>query len=190
MGDFMNAVKDHIQEGLEQAVKFRSSIYKVNQKNAFGVDLNLAAEHLSRIVNFGKEIAIIETDLSDIKDSELGEISGYTSFKKDRIYIIVNENDTSYRKRFTVAHELGHIFMGDLTEENSCFFRSQAIKTSVNKEYIKIEQRANAFASELLMPTKEVEYLIQKGFTTEKLAVIFGVSFSAMRTKVGIIFGY
>lgn len=73
--------------------------------------------------------------------------------------IIVNSDKPKVRQRFTLAHEIGHVLipwhMGtifDITENNF----------SNNIEYSDIESEANAFATELLMPSFWVKDLISK----------------------------
>src|SRR5690606_5820245 len=55
--------------------------------------------------------------------------------------IIVNKNYSNDRKRFTIAHELGHLLMHDDKNFPISEFRTDKIK----------ENEANVFASEFLM---------------------------------------
>lgn len=71
--------------------------------------------------------------------------------------IIVNNKRPKKRQRFTLAHEIGHVLipwhMGtifDITEN----------KSSNGVEYWEMESEANAFATELLMPSCWVQELI------------------------------
>lgn len=114
----------------------------------------------------------------------------------------VNSTHSTTRKRFTIAHELGHFFLHqnhevfvDTKDNFSVQFRR---KTSV---YDLKESEANSFAAELLMP----EELIMKSFgklyeafkdsakkleprhiriITEHLAEAFEVSKEAMRIRL------
>ena len=40
--------------------------------------------------------------------------SGISFLQNGKFYIIYNDNDSVQRNRFTIAHELGHIFLGHL----------------------------------------------------------------------------
>ncbi len=92
--------------------------------------------------------------------------------------IIVNEKDIPSRKRFTIAHELGHYF---LHEDNKIIsFRSErGLK----------ETEANIFAAELLMPEHmlKAEYKKLEGENLPScsvLADLFDVSKSAMSVRL------
>ncbi len=64
-------------------------------------------------------------------------------------YVLVNSDKPRVRRRFTIAHELGHLFMGHLEGGQV------AIDESLN-ERAPQEREANAFAAGLLMPEKGV----------------------------------
>jgi Zn-dependent peptidase ImmA (M78 family) len=64
-------------------------------------------------------------------------------------YVLVNSDKPRVRRRFTIAHELGHLFMGHLEGGQV------AIDESLN-ERAPQEREANAFAAGLLMPKKGV----------------------------------
>ena len=69
------------------------------------------------------------------------------SFNTDKV-IVVNANHSQTRRRFTVAHELGHyILQGKPTE---CYAHRDA------GVYSPEEKDANSFASALLMPEKDI----------------------------------
>lgn len=76
------------------------------------------------------------------------KIKGYNSNK----LIIVNENDSPRRKRFTIAHELGHFFLNGVGKE--CFAHRDV------GDYGESERDANRFASALLMPKKDIEQAV------------------------------
>jgi len=52
---------------------------------------------------------------------------------------------------------------------------------------VKKEQRANAFASEILMPEHQVLKYLQAGMNVEEMAVIFGVSPQAMKIRIASV---
>lgn len=60
-------------------------------------------------------------------------------------YILVNRNCSTQRKRFTVAHELGHILLGHVG-------KYQLVNREPSPTDNPIEQEANVFASRLLAP--------------------------------------
>lgn len=82
----------------------------------------------------------------------IGELVHYL----ERFYIILNDdqlkNSESGRKRFTIAHELGHYFIDEHREKLKKGI-SLAFKENLNKSEIKkVEIAANHFAANLLMP--------------------------------------
>jgi Zn-dependent peptidase ImmA (M78 family) len=72
--------------------------------------------------------------------------------------ILVNENRPLTRQRFTLAHEIGHVVipwhMGTIFDLTDAATPDGAI------EYWEMEAEANAFATELLMPTSWVDELV------------------------------
>lgn len=114
---------------------------------------------------------------------EVGKFSLGGNIKKDEdgFKIILSSFQDEKRKRFIIAHELGHLFlhMGYLTnrdlwnkQDNNVYYHTE----NHDKEY-----QANEFATSLLMP--ELEYFeIMKKYTkgnytdTLKIAEYFNVS--------------
>ena len=85
-------------------------------------------------------------------------------WKGRRVYIILyNEHSGSHaRRRFTLAHEIGHIYLGHSNDSPD------------------EEREANTFAAELLMPRILVEWYLQSrgrvGNAVAELSCVFGVS--------------
>ncbi|GDZ84660.1 hypothetical protein LCIT_19020 [Leuconostoc citreum] len=72
-------------------------------------------------------------------------------FKKVDKHIVINQNVSEGRKRFTLAHEIGHSQLGN--DEPAIAFRGAESYT--DDEQLK-EVLANKFAAELLMPNKDL----------------------------------
>ncbi len=110
-------------------------------------------------------------------------VIGEASFDPDGNYqIIIDPNQSKPRRRFTVAHEIGHIALGHLRRgEVNSLFRDKVEDFSTSRRDSR-EVAANKFAAELLMPAELVRTAFQKmpGFTVQKGAEIFGVSEAAM----------
>ena len=85
---------------------------------------------------------------------------GYSDLRDSDLEIVVN-SDMDYlpRKRFTIAHELGHIFIGWHDDVTLC--RTDNEYAAHNMLDIQ-EKEANVFASELLMPTEWVKKQLSK----------------------------
>lgn len=106
--------------------------------------------------------------------------SGSLLYENGAWVIRVNKNHNTRRQRFTIAHEIGHYIMHrnklqSFTDE--IFFRAG------NKG--DIENRANDFASKLLMPEEDVRNAIAEGIRNiGLLAERFEVSSQAMKIRI------
>lgn len=112
----------------------------------------------------------------------------------DHFVIDVSPFQTAERRKFTIAHELGHLFlhMGYMINE-------QLWKRPMSETYYRLgdslkEYQANEFAAALLMPKakyKEVMDMYTKGDIVEtgKIADFFKVSVSAASNR-GKFLGY
>jgi len=126
-------------------------------------------------------VTVVEHDFSD-------DMSGVFVREGDSLFIGVNENHPPTRKRFTIAHEIGHFLLHaedvihhdnfDLESPSVVLYRSEGINSSAEVE-------ANAFAAELLMPEQMIDECIEEGKTSiEGLAKAFNVSIDAMRYRL------
>ena len=111
------------------------------------------------------------------KDEHHGGKSGYA--------IYTNAHHPMTRRRFTIAHEIGHFMLhreliGDgITDDG--LYRSHLRGG--------FESEANRFAANLLMPRELVWEFIEQGVdTVEELAEKFNVSKSAMSIRLGVPF--
>lgn len=68
--------------------------------------------------------------------------------------ITVNGNHHENRQRFTIAHELGHYFLGHGNKQDT--FETMYRNGDLNPE----ETEANIFAAELLMPSSAIQYYV------------------------------
>jgi Zn-dependent peptidase ImmA (M78 family) len=92
--------------------------------------------------------------------------------------IFLNGSDSSNRKRFTCAHEIGHfVKRSDLDDGYEYFdFRDSFSSTGVGQE----ERYANAFAAALLMPRDRIKQMKKEGLKDIEMASRLGVSREAM----------
>ncbi len=105
------------------------------------------------------------------------ELSGLVS-PRHKI-IGVNANHHPRRQRFTLAHELGHIILNH-PPEGRCSAREIAL---FNRE-------ADAFASELLVPTQLLRQLAgTRTYSPSVLSRLFDVSEEAMILRLKIFVG-
>jgi Zn-dependent peptidase ImmA (M78 family) len=138
------------------------------------------------------DIALVMEEMPD-------EVSGALyAAPNQRPIIIVNKMQSMVRKRFTIAHELGHYFLGQSNEvhvDTQIMFRSQQ-SSGANES---AEIAANTFAAELLMPEQMVRQEYTKRWKNVfedddelvgELAKLFKVSTIAMGfrlKKLGLI---
>lgn len=119
------------------------------------------------------------------------KISGAIRYKKDvnKFEILVNKKDANVRKRFTIAHEIGHYFLHQeyLKKEelhiDAILYRNHDAETEEEKER---ERDVDYFAGALLMNRTLLEKLY-KEYTTAELAELFDVSGSAMTVRLDIL---
>ena len=123
------------------------------------------------------DILDIDFRLSDFWDDNL---SGKVYIEGENPVIEVNNQHSFERKRFTLAHELGHLFRhiatGLKSEVNDPKFRRAG-----DFDYTEIQ--ANKFAAGLLMPKSFIEDEIEKfedDVDINSLARKFEVSYDAM----------
>lgn len=112
-------------------------------------------------------------------DSNL-DVSGRSWIEEDgRRVIHLNPNEPVTRQRFTVFHEIGHLLMHEGSRD-----RNQHRKYS--QAYYDIpEVEANAFAAEVAMPRRLVDfYVMKKEYSLNQLAEKFGVSGVAMSIRL------
>ena len=110
--------------------------------------------------------------------------SGMIELINGKPVITYNSNEVEVRRRFTIAHELGHFVLGHLSD-NVKKFRDPAQNFStlaINPE----EREANNFAASILMPAKIVVYAInQKNIRNiDALSNLFHVSQVAMKYRL------
>lgn len=116
-----------------------SSEMRINKEN-FYIDIKKIIEE--------NDIKIV---FKDLKDDESGR------FIKEENKIIVNENHSENRQRFTLAHEFAHYLLG---HESS--YRSANFETYGDYKLLSNERDANNLAADLLMPKVMIVALLEK----------------------------
>jgi len=109
----------------------------------------------------------------ELREEYRGKISGFIDAAKKTIF--VNDEDPPQRRKFTVAHELGHFLLGHLENpEYDVLYR----KPLVEQNEKCLEQEANCFAANLLVPSHMLTGYVEQYplVADEQLAEIFGVS--------------
>lgn len=132
-----------------------------------------------KVVKLGRELGLEVRTTSRWND----QVSGGIVRKGNTYTIWTNKKHPIHRRRFTIAHEIGHFvlhrdFIGDGVHDDALF------RSSLGGS---LETEANKFAADLLMPKIAVFQEIAKGASTiEELAEIFQVSNAAMSIRLGV----
>jgi Zn-dependent peptidase ImmA (M78 family) len=105
--------------------------------------------------------------------------------------VLVNSNDSPFRKRFTIAHELGHFLLhldhadGEEVDRASDLFRTY--ETDERSTDRSKEVEANQFAAALLMPAPSVMREWETLRSLELMAIRFNVSEEAMGYRLATL---
>lgn len=96
-------------------------------------------------------------------------IAGYIDF--ERRAILINVEDSPQRRRFTIAHELGHLLMHwDIVQADP--EKGIMMRSPIGGQKEVIEQEANCFAAQLLVPST----FSRPNMTVGEVARVFDVS--------------
>ncbi len=91
------------------------------------------------------------------------ECSGVSIKINGKRYVALNAGHSIRRRRFTLAHEIGHFYCGPE------------------------EWRADRFAAALLMPADVIKVLVAKGKDRYKIADALGVSVDAVTVRLNVL---
>lgn len=167
-------------------------------KDSKDYKIDFSEENLGKLIYGGKPIVLEER--SFISDTSIEERmnklfpqkyeyssqqEAITMFDRDKnVYVIIIDstiqNISKNRYKFTIAHELGHIFLDHIPQDESGSFLCRDAKTALGDD--PKEREANLFAAELLVPLYKLYQLFKdKTNSTEdrkvaNLASRFGVS--------------
>lgn len=98
---------------------------------------------------------------------------GFTQFLNGRYTVFYNHCSSPARCRWTLAHELGHIFLGHITEQRPILSRG------VVKDFLDIQ--ADNFAARLLCPEAIAHFCAVQ--SAEELRDLFDVSMQAAKAR-------
>lgn len=123
-----------------------------------------------------------------VEKSLIDDISGSIEKSDDSYTITINSDHSENRKRFTVAHELGHFILhddliGDGIEDRKAY---RSYDGRGNRDITQHhETQANKVAASLLMPLSLISKLKEDGITAPSaLATKLGVSNQAMTIRL------
>lgn len=110
-------------------------------------------------------------------------IAGMLKFEGEKIInIYVNEYQSVNRQRFTIAHEIGHFIL------HKDFIEKQGQNIFYRKDFDNysdpIEEQANSFAANLLMPEKIINSLWESYRSIDVISNILRVSRQAVNIRL------
>lgn len=108
--------------------------------------------------------------------------------EKENFEILVNKNDTRERKRFTIAHEIGHFFLHrEILMSDEIHIDIMYRMPNEDEEQKRREKEVDYFAGALLMNKTLLTKMYNENNTITELAEIFDVSVSAMTVRLDIL---
>ena len=133
------------------------------------------------VVKLAKELGY-QVHKANFKNENISGAVKFTNIDDNKGVIYLKWTDASLRKRFTLAHEIGHCIMHRKKYPAGLMESINMFRNPENHSPEEIQ--ANAFAAELLMPSDMVKAMWDKWGSTEILADIFKVSLSAMSYRL------
>lgn len=142
---------------------------KKNNLYSFPVNLTRAAEIAGAIIIFQKLPEKISGLVIEVGNSEYPYIIG------------VNINKSFNHKRFTIAHEIGHIVLNHLKKQKiMCEIGLLNSELKINK----FEKEANIFASEILVPTDKLKQILSWNLSDNGLSKFFQASKEVIKYRL------
>lgn len=147
LSTYVNFPKVNLPELVEKDIREITEEEIMNKaqelRQLWGLDQVSPVNHLIRLME-KNGVIIAEANMSD------DTLDAVSRWVVDRPFIMLTDNnDSAVRRRFNVAHELGHILLHN-SIESIHDYSSQELKNV-------IEKQANLFASHLLLPSKAFE---------------------------------
>lgn len=158
-------------QGAEDSANLLLGMLNIDDPDAMPVDPEAIAEALDlKVVTFGPD-----------KFPELNP-APWGFFVRSENTIFVNRDQSNTRRRFTIAHEIGHFLMH---KEDLVDVQMRNDKSSAGTDPAEIE--ANRFAAALLMPEGLFRPLATS-FTVDRLASYFNVSPAAADLRLRTLY--
>lgn len=139
------------------------------QKLLKGVGVLVAPVSLWRVIEYLQITRSLDVQKFDFGNNISGITVTEKSFENEVITIGFNEKHPWCRRRFSIGHEIGHLFLGHTCGRDSSDHR---------------EKEADIFANELLVPTSFIKADFAKTPDIQTLAKLYRVSTAAMTIKL------
>ena len=136
------------------------------------VKIKEAPVSLQKIIEHLQVTYTLRVQRADFGTEVSGLLVKCQSVDEEYFVIGFNQNDPWCRRRFTIAHEIGHLLFGHTCDK-------------INQYSGDNEREANSFASELLIPTVLIKKDFQKIKNIPELSKLYRVSSEALGIKLG-----
>ena len=191
---YENLYRDNI------VVLFKYIFWGVNMNNELRILINNLTQDIIDLYNIQIPIQNIDEVVKKIggrveESLDIDNMFDGSIRKQDDGFIIyISPFQSTERRKFTIAHELGHLFLHMGYRVNSDLWNKQMDATYYRAGDSLLEYQANEFAAALLMPKKIYkvimdQHTIGNEVETDKIASYFGVSISAASNR-GKFLGY
>lgn len=168
------------------------SCYNENENRGvtqMGKYINHTLEELSKDILVKNDMLKLPVNLIEIANNHNIEvyyvklpdgISGAIKYNEEynNYQILIEEREPENRKRFTLAHELAHYFLNDVSKDKLHY--DVAYRSQKNEK----EKRADYFAGALLMEENIIKKLYRINPSIKELAQVFMVSESAVTVRL------
>ena len=152
--------------------------YWNSERNVYPIDI-------AKIL-YKMNIRALPYDFSKFDDGNIdNRILGAMVANKTDLALLYRQGETLNRSRFTLAHELAHCCLAHLDDQKMPYveYRHDGVVTE------SCEIKANTFAGELLVPTKELRKILSVEYPDSlpqvtKLAKMFAVSLNVMKERL------
>ena len=185
---YENLYRDNI------VVLFKYIFWGVNMNNELRILINNLTQDIIDLYNIQIPIQNIDEVVKKIggrveESLDIDNMFDGSIRKQDDGFIIyISPFQSTERRKFTIAHELGHLFLHMGYRINSDLWNKQMDATYYRAGDSLLEYQANEFAAALLMPKKIYkvimdQHTIGNEVETDKIASYFGVSISAASNR-------
>lgn len=163
------------------AEKIATKVLDLVWDGTFPVDpIAIAAQLKKKVPNTDIKLTIA---MQGASNDSLNGASGMAELKLNNgepseFVCTYNQDESLVRQRFTQAHELGHVILNHVKEDQPCMRDVCFENSSPN------ERAANAFAAELLMPAQWLPKMFREQKSPTELAKILGVSVTALHYRL------
>lgn len=173
----------------------KRELENISSQVLFNNDMYKIPVNLLKIAN-NNGITVYDADFNKLGNKN---VSGAIRYIDGKFSILLNKEETEERKRFTLAHELGHFFLDNEILKSSKIHVDTLYRASADSSYVSQEMQREAqtkltseneidyFAGALLMNEMMLRKVFQIEHSTEKLAKLFNVSYSAMTVRLDIL---